>query len=213
MMCAKLFQKCLTLCDPMAPQASLSMGLSRQEYWSGLPRPLPGDLCKPEIELTHLMSPVLAGRYFTTSTIWEFHIPSGILGSEGPCVCIALDLYYSVLRIPYYLHESAHTFFVFEDFMIIPFLTPQISSLKSHVGDILKSLLLHTKSQPKYDRNFIRQKHRAIREEETSEILQPMPSFEKTEAQLGFRPSSVNNNFIPVYQTVVCWLGILNKSK
>ena len=35
----------------MAHQASLSMGFSRQEYWSGLPFPPPGTLPDPEIEL------------------------------------------------------------------------------------------------------------------------------------------------------------------
>ena len=47
-----LLQSCLTHCDPMAcsppatgdPMAPLSMGFSRQEYWSGLPCPPPGDL-------------------------------------------------------------------------------------------------------------------------------------------------------------------------
>ena len=33
-------------------QAPLSMGFSRQEFWSGLPFPTPGDLPNPEIELT-----------------------------------------------------------------------------------------------------------------------------------------------------------------
>ena len=43
---------CPTLCDPMdySLQASLSMGFSRQEYWSGLPFPSPGDLPDPGIE-------------------------------------------------------------------------------------------------------------------------------------------------------------------
>ena len=43
---AKSLQSCLTLCDPMtvAHQASLCLGLSRQEYWSGLPCPPPGGL-------------------------------------------------------------------------------------------------------------------------------------------------------------------------
>ena len=41
---------CLTLCDPIACKASLTMGLSRQEYWSGLPFPSPGDLPNPGIE-------------------------------------------------------------------------------------------------------------------------------------------------------------------
>ena len=47
------------------------MGLSRQEYWSGLPCSPPGDLPHPGIEPTLLMSPALAGRFFTTSTTWE----------------------------------------------------------------------------------------------------------------------------------------------
>ena len=45
-------QLCPTLCDPVdcSPQAPLSMGFSRKEYWSGLPRPPPGDLPNPAIE-------------------------------------------------------------------------------------------------------------------------------------------------------------------
>ena len=54
----------------VAHQASLSMGFSRQEYWSGLPCPPPGDLPDPGIE-TSLMSLALAGRSFTTSATWE----------------------------------------------------------------------------------------------------------------------------------------------
>ena len=46
-----------------AHQAPLSMGFSRQEYWSGLPTPSPGDLPIPGIEPT---SPTLAGGFFTT---------------------------------------------------------------------------------------------------------------------------------------------------
>ena len=47
----------------IAYQAPLSMGFSRQEYWSGLPGPLPGDLPDLEMECT---SPALAGGFFTT---------------------------------------------------------------------------------------------------------------------------------------------------
>ena len=69
-MCAKLFQSWPTLCDPMgcSCQAPLSMGFSRQEYWSGLPYPPPGDLANPRIKS---WSPALAGRFFTTSATWE----------------------------------------------------------------------------------------------------------------------------------------------
>ena len=55
---AKLFQLCPTLCDPMdsnAPGSSVH-GISRQEYWSGLPYPPPGDLPNPRIEPTSLVS-------------------------------------------------------------------------------------------------------------------------------------------------------------
>ena len=46
-------QSCLTLATPwtVACQAPLSMGFSRQEYWSGLPFPSPGGLPHPGIEL------------------------------------------------------------------------------------------------------------------------------------------------------------------
>ena len=52
-------QLCLTLCDSMdyiAHQAPLSMGYSRQEYWSALPFPPPGDLPNPGIEPESLSS-------------------------------------------------------------------------------------------------------------------------------------------------------------
>ena len=58
----------------VAHQAPLSMGFSRQEYWSGLPCPSPGDLPHLGIEPKSLMSPALAGGFFTTSATWEAHV-------------------------------------------------------------------------------------------------------------------------------------------
>jgi len=58
----------------VAHQAPLSMGFTRQEYWSGLPCPPLGNLPDPGIESTSFMSPALAGGLFTTSTAWESHI-------------------------------------------------------------------------------------------------------------------------------------------
>ena len=46
----------------LACKAPLSMGLPRQEYWSGLPVPSPGDLSQPRAEPT---SPALAAVFFT----------------------------------------------------------------------------------------------------------------------------------------------------
>ena len=52
-------------------QAPLSMGFSRHEYWSGLACPPPKDLPSTGIEPGSLMSPALAGEFFTTSATWE----------------------------------------------------------------------------------------------------------------------------------------------
>ena len=49
----------------IACQDPLSVGFSRQEYWSGLPCPPPGDLPDPRIELMSLTTPPLADRFFT----------------------------------------------------------------------------------------------------------------------------------------------------
>ena len=53
MNCCLVAKLCPTLCDPVdvACQAPLSMEFSRQEYWSGLPFPSPGDLPSPGMEL------------------------------------------------------------------------------------------------------------------------------------------------------------------
>ena len=56
----------------LACQAPLSLGLCRQEYWSGLPCPSPGDLTNPEIKDR---SPALAGGFFT---VWA----TGVLGTH-----------------------------------------------------------------------------------------------------------------------------------
>ena len=58
----------------VARQAPLSMGFSRQEYWSGLPFPPAGDLPNPGTEPISLASPALAGGFLTTSATWEAHI-------------------------------------------------------------------------------------------------------------------------------------------
>ena len=60
-----------TLCKKLATvahQDPLSMGFSRQEYWSGLPFPPPGDLPNPGIEP---VSHALAGGFFTPRATWE----------------------------------------------------------------------------------------------------------------------------------------------
>ena len=62
-------QSCPTLYNSMeyvAYEPPLSMGFSRQEYWSGLPFPSPGYLPNPGIKPTSLVSHALASRFFAT---------------------------------------------------------------------------------------------------------------------------------------------------
>ena len=61
----------------VARQAPLSVKFSRQEYWSGLPVPSPGDLPNPGIEPASLPSLALAGGLFTIFATWEAHIAQG----------------------------------------------------------------------------------------------------------------------------------------
>ena len=76
----------------VAHQAPLSRGFSRQEYWSGLPFPSPGDLPNTGIEPT---PPTLAGGFFTT---------------ESCCVCCVCDVlcvwcvYVSICGVCVYVH-------------------------------------------------------------------------------------------------------------
>ena len=58
----------------VARQAPLFMGFSRQEYWSGLPFPSPGDLPNPWIELVCPVSPAFISRFFTTEPLVKPHL-------------------------------------------------------------------------------------------------------------------------------------------
>ena len=72
-------QLCLTLCDPVdCSPPPLSVGLSQQEYWSGLPFPFPGDLPDPGIEPMSPASPALIGRFFIAEPLGK---PSFVVDS------------------------------------------------------------------------------------------------------------------------------------
>ena len=60
-------QSCLTLCDPTdcSQPGSSVHEIIKQEYWSGLPFSSPRDLPEPGIKSMSLLSPALAGRFFT----------------------------------------------------------------------------------------------------------------------------------------------------
>ena len=76
----------------VAHQAPLSMEFSRQEYWSGLPFPTPGDLRNPGIEPMSLASPALAGGFFTTEPPGEAHTYiHTYINTHGMCVNVYID--------------------------------------------------------------------------------------------------------------------------
>ena len=70
--------------EPIACQAPVSMGFSRQEYWSGLPCLPPVDLPDPGITRASLQSPALTGVFFTTSSTWE--APVNSCGDTQTCI-------------------------------------------------------------------------------------------------------------------------------
>ena len=89
-----------------AHQAPLSMGCSRQEHWSGLPCPPPGELPDTGIKLESPVSPALAGEFFTTE-------PPG-----NPKVCThplvaKLSLYWGLLPCSVFFSSSSFCFLLF----------------------------------------------------------------------------------------------------
>ena len=74
------------------------MEFFRQEYWSGLPFPTPGDLPHPGIEPASLVSPVLLHGFFATSATWEIPI-TDIFGFEFIISIMKMKSQYSLLRV------------------------------------------------------------------------------------------------------------------
>ena len=90
-----------------ACQAPLSMEFSRQEDWSGLPFPTPGDLPKPGIEPASLASLVLADGFFTAASHMHIHThmrrTTRLCGySKVNAFCNAMNCYWSLLRARHY---------------------------------------------------------------------------------------------------------------
>ena len=79
-------QSCLILCDPMDSKqpGSPVHGFSRQESWSGLLFPPPGNLPEPA---TEPVSTTLAGKFFTASAIWEAHLGTYVRQISSKTVC------------------------------------------------------------------------------------------------------------------------------
>ena len=117
----------------VALQAPLSMGFSRQEYWSGLPFPFPGNLPNPGIEPAFLMSPALACEFFVTSATWEAQTQSCAI------LCDPMDCSTPCFPVLYYLPELAQIHVLWFGDAIQPSHpvsspSPTASSLSQHQG-------------------------------------------------------------------------------
>ena len=99
--CVRLFETPWTV----AHQPLLSMGFSKQEYWSGLLCHSPGDLPNPGFEPASLMFPALAGRFFTTSATWEAHTST----STHTYITHTHTHTHTHLQIHAYMHKHIYT--------------------------------------------------------------------------------------------------------
>ena len=97
----------------IAGQPPLSMGFSKQEYWSELPCTLPGDLPDPGIEPASLMSPALADKFFTTaaaakslSRVRLLATPWTAAYQAPPSMGFSRQEYWSGMPFPSPMHKS-----------------------------------------------------------------------------------------------------------
>ena len=97
---------------PVARQAPLSMGFSRQECWCGLPCPPPGDPPDPGIEPVSLMSAALAGRFFATRAIWEAYCT--ILYNIQIVQYYRQEIYLGTIHQPYWNFFAVFSAFICE---------------------------------------------------------------------------------------------------
>ena len=91
----------------VARQAPLSTGFSKQECWSGLPSPPLGDLPDPGIEPMSLMSPALAGGFFTARAPWEGSANTGLVAASGSCLFLCFKSYWhSAVLVHFHIIHS-----------------------------------------------------------------------------------------------------------
>ena len=111
-MCAQSLSNVFVTLWIVACQAPLSMGFSRQEYWSRMPFPSPGDLPNTGIKPVSLVSPALAGRFFTTKPLGKseliFVVDFFLAAYLETC---SVQFSHSVMSDPLWLHRMQHTRF------------------------------------------------------------------------------------------------------
>ena len=113
LMCAQLLSHVWLFVTPwtVACPVALSMESSRQEFWSELPFPTPGDLLSPETETAFLLSPALAGGFFATvppgksSLVDQF----SSVAESCPTICNPIDCSTTGLPVHHQLLEFIQT--------------------------------------------------------------------------------------------------------
>ena len=83
--------------EAVACQTPLSVAFSRQEYWSGLPFPFPGNLPNPGVKP---MSPALAGGFFATEPLGKLYQLSECMLSSLSHVWLFATLWTIALQAP-----------------------------------------------------------------------------------------------------------------
>ena len=132
----------------VAHKAPLSMEFSGREYWSGLPCPPPGNLPDPGIKLVSLMSPALAGRFWTTSAPGKL-INNVVIVSDGQWRDSAIYIRVSILpktlfpsRLPHNIEKSL--ILMFSAFRIWNLIGPQYTFAlwKERIGEVSSMLAI-----------------------------------------------------------------------
>ena len=107
------------------------MEFSRQEYWSGLPCPLPEDIPDSRIEPVSLISPALAGGFFTTSATWEAYTPVHPAPKirHRTLLLSREHFYFSRARIHPHPPQGNHCSDFFHHWLVMPFLDFHINEI------------------------------------------------------------------------------------
>ena len=105
--CARSLQSCLTLCDPMdcSQPGSFVHGILQERILKWLPRPPSRDLPDPGLEPVSLISPALAGRFFTTSAIGKPHSQS-----YSSAICLKSTFLLDILRV----ESTSHSYWYYK---------------------------------------------------------------------------------------------------
>ena len=82
------------------------MGFTRQEHWSGLPFPPPGNLLDPGMEPKSLTFPALVGQFCTTGAAWEASVETGLYTMMNSLPTFSQV---EVAVLPFICQRSVHT--------------------------------------------------------------------------------------------------------